>query len=325
MIRKSMLPTALLAVLFMFTATSTQAQQGPPAGGGGGRGGGAAGGQGGGAARGAGGRGGGAPATTMIKPGLFMISGIGQGATVVVRVTDDGLVLANTGPLGDANNTALMDQIKTISDKPIKYAVVGDVHQDKSGGTGFLIKNGVQVIGHVNEKEGLKTYTNAAGTPEAPNVTFDKDYSIKLGNKEVAHVYYFGKASTNGDAFVYFPDLKVVTMGDVFQNGMNCDYAQGGSMIEWPKTLEAVMKLDIDTVIPNRGNPGTKADLQPAHDRIAKIDAVAIDLVKKGTPKDMLLAQINAADATLMVNAFLNMNAQQRLDAFYEEVSKAAK
>jgi hypothetical protein len=30
---------------------------------------------------------------------------------------------------------------------------------------------------------------------------------------------------------------------------------KGGSMIEWPKTLEAVMKLDIDTVIPNRGNP----------------------------------------------------------------------
>ena len=49
-----------------------------------------------------------------------------------------------------------------------------------------------------------------------------------------------------------------------FQQGMNCDYAQGGSMIEWPKTLDAVMKLDIDTVIPNRGNPATKADLQAA-------------------------------------------------------------
>jgi hypothetical protein len=187
------------------------------------------------------------------------------------------------------------------------------------------LKAGVQVIGHVNEKEGLKTYTNAAGTPEAPNVTFDKDYSIKLGNKEVAHVYYFGKASTNGDAFVYFPDLKVVTMGDVFQQGMNCDYAQGGSMIEWPRTLDAVMKLDIDMVIPNRGNPATKADLQTARDRVAKIDTIAIDLVKKGTPKDQLLAQINAADSTLNVNAFLNINAAMRLDAFYDELQKAAK
>jgi cyclase len=276
------------------------------------------------AQRGGGGRGG-VPTTTMIKPGLFMISGIGGAASVVVRVTDEGLVLANTGVLGDQNIQQLMDMIKMISDKPIKYAVVGDVHQDKSGGTGAFLKAGVQVIGHVNEKEGLRTYTNAAGTPEAPSITFDKDYSIKLGNKEVAQVYYFGKASTNGDAFVYFPDLTVVTMGDVFQQGMNCDYAQGGSMIEWPKTLDAVMKLDIDTVIPNRGNPATKADLQAARDRVAKIDSIAIELVKKGTPKDQLLAQINAADSTLNVNAFLNINPAMRLDAFYDEVQKAAK
>jgi hypothetical protein len=37
----------------------------------------------------------------------------------------------------------------------------------------------------------------------SPNVTFDKDYSIKLGTTEVAHVYYFGKASTGGDAITY--------------------------------------------------------------------------------------------------------------------------
>jgi hypothetical protein len=283
MFRKISIVVILAAMCVSLAAAGPQQ---PPAGAGaGGRGGG--GGQRGG---GGGGRGGGTPTTTMVKPGLFMISGIGGAASVLVRVTDDGLVVANTGVLGDQNIQQLMDQIKMISDKPIKYAVVGDVHQDKSGGTGAFIKAGAQVIGHVNEKEGLKTYTNAAGTPEAPNVTFDKDYSIKLGNKEVARVY-----------------------------------AQGGSMIEWPKTLDAVMKLDIDTVIPNRGNPATKADLQAARDRVAKIDSIAIDLVKKGTPKDQLLAQINAADSTLNVNGFLNINAQMRLDAFYEELQKAAK
>jgi hypothetical protein len=176
----------------------------------------------------------------------------------------------------------------------------------------------------VNEKKGLETYTNPAGTPGPPNVTYEKDYSIRLGNSEVAHVYHFGAASTGGDSITYFPDLKVVTMGDVFQAGMNCDYAQGGSMLEWPKTLESVLKLDIDTVIPNRGNPSTKADLQAAHDRLVKIAATAIDLVKKGTPKDQLVAQINAVDSTLQVNTFF-LNNPARVDAFYEEISKAAK
>ena len=117
---------------------------------------------------------------------------------------------------GEQNIQQLMDQIKMISDKPIKYAVVGDVHQDKSGGTGPLIKAGVQVIGHVNEKEGLKTYTNAAGTPDPPNVTFDKDYSIKLGIRKSRTSITSARLQRTATHSWYFPDLKVITMGDAF-------------------------------------------------------------------------------------------------------------
>jgi hypothetical protein len=114
-------------------------------------------------------------------------------------------------------------------------------------------------------------------------------------------------------------------MGDVFQAGMNCDYAQGGSMVEWPKTLASVLKLDIETVIPNRGEPTTKAELQAAQQRVAKIAATAIDLIKKGTPKEQIVEKINAVDPTLMVDRFLAINPAARLDAFYDEFVKAAK
>ena len=292
-----------------FTANALLAQQGaPPAGGrGGGR--------------------GGAQDTTqaivMVKPGLYMVTG--AGANSMVRVANEGILVVDTKSLGQATYDALMAQIRTVSDKPIKFVVVGDVHQDKSGNTGLFVAAGAQVIAHENEKKGLETYTNAAGKPGPPNVTYTTDYSIRLDNKEVAHVYHFGAASTGGDSITYFPDLKVVVMGDVFQNGMNCDYAQGGSMIEWPKALEAILKLDFDTVIPNRGNPATRADLEAAHKRVATIASTAIDLVKKGTPKDQLIAQINAVDSSLQVNSFLAINAAARLDAFYDEVSKTAK
>lgn len=275
-----------------------------------------------------GGRGGGrgaqnvAQAIVPVKPGLYLVTG--AGANSMVRVTADGIVIVETKQLGEMYYNAFMELVRSVSDKPIKYAVVGDVHQDKSGNTALFVAAGVQVIAHVNEKKGLETYTNAAGTPGPPNVTYETDYPIRLGSAEVAHVYHFGRASTGGDSIVYFPDLKVVTMGDVFQAGMNCDYAQGGSMLEWPKTLEGVLKLDFDTVIPNRGNPATRADLQAAHDRLVRIAAAAIDLVKKGTPKDQLVAAINATDATLQVNAFL-MNNPARIDAFYDEVARAAK
>ena len=263
-----------------------------------------------------------AQAIQQIVPDLYLVTG--AGANSVVRVANEGLLLVDTKNLGQANYDALLAQIKTVSDKPVKYVVIGDVHQDKSGNTTLFVSAGAQVIAHENEKKGLDTYTNPAGTPGPPNVTYKTDYSIKLDSKEIAHVYHFGAASTGGDSITYFPDLKVVVMGDVFQQGMNCDYAQGGSMVEWPKTLDSVLKLDFDTVIPNRGNPGTRTDLEAARKRVATIVSTAIDLVKKGTPKDQLIAQINATDATLQANAFL-LNNPTRLDAFYEEISKAAK
>jgi cyclase len=305
---------AILATAALCVPGSSALAQQPPAGrgGGGGRG---------------GGRGGGAQNTAQaimpVKPGLYVVTG--AGANTTVRVTDDGLVVVDAKQIGDGIYDGLMAQIRTVSDKPVKFVVIGDVHQDKSGNTTQFVNAGAQVIGHVNEKKGLETYTNAAGTPGAPNVTYEKDYSIKLGGREIAHVYHFGAAATGGDSFTYFPDLKVVTTGDAFQAGMNCDYAQGGSMVEWPDALAAVLKLDIDTVIPNRGNPTTKAELQAAQERLAKIKATAIDLIKKGTPKDQIVEKINAVDPTLMVDRFLAINAQARLDAFYDEFVKAAK
>src|SRR4051812_46065687 len=137
-----------------------------------------------------------AQAIVQVKPGLFMVTG--AGANTMVRVTDDGLVVVDAKQIGDGIYDNLMAQIRTVSDKPVKFVVIGDVHQDKSGNTAQFVKAGAQVIAHVNEKKGLETYTNPAGTPGAPNVTYEKDYSIKLGGKEVARVYHFGAASTGG-------------------------------------------------------------------------------------------------------------------------------
>jgi hypothetical protein len=94
--------------------------------------------------------------------------------------------------------------------------------------------------------------------------------------------------------------------------------------------LDNVAKLDFDVVIPgHEANPMTKADIQAAQARLAKIASTAITLVKKGTPKDQLVAQVTAADANLNLGALLQQNNPAnfaiRLDAFYNEVAAAAK
>ena len=76
---------------------------------------------------------------------------------------------------------------------------------------------------------------------------------------------------------VYFPELKVIHTGDLFlarraprggaaqtrPPGVNIyvDYAQGGSFMEWTRTLDGALQLDFDTVIPGHGPVSTKDDV----------------------------------------------------------------
>jgi glyoxylase-like metal-dependent hydrolase (beta-lactamase superfamily II) len=292
-------------------------------GGGGGRGQGGPGGAGGGGRGGAGG-GGGAIAIKPVpnKGGLFMITG--AGGTSTVRVGTDGVILVDTKNPGEANYNAILEQIKTVTPQPVKYAVVTHVHQDHAGNVDLFIKGGAQVVAHDNMKKNWETYAAAAGKP-MPNSLYTAPMTLRVVGAQ-AVVQHFGSGHTSADSYVYFQDLRTVATGDAFAGAaLNCDYSQGGSILEWSKSLEGLLKLDFDTVIAGHTNdPLTKADVQAAQQRLAKIGTVAIDLVKKGTPKDQLVAAIGAADATLNVGALLQNNAT-RLDAFYAELQAAAK
>jgi cyclase len=310
----------LVAATLSMSAAFAQA---PPQGGAGGPGGGPGGG-----GPGGGGRGGAQNTVqmiSMIKPNLYLVTG--AGANVVLRVANEGLLVVNAKGLGQMNYDNLLTQIKTVSDKPVKYVVIGDVHQDKSGNTALFVAAGAQVIGQENEKAGLATYTNPAGTPGPPNVTYKTEYSIKMDGKEVAHLYHWGNASTNGDTITYLPAEKVVVMGDVIQAnllGINADYPQGGSILDWHTTLEGTLKLDFDTVIGNGGMPQTRAEIEAELKRLNGISAAAIAAVKAGTTEDQLVAAVDMADPGFQVERFLANNNKVRLDAFYAEASKAA-
>jgi glyoxylase-like metal-dependent hydrolase (beta-lactamase superfamily II) len=243
--------------------------------------------------------------------------------------------LVDTKLLGEAYYNQLMDVIKTFSNQPVRYAVVTHAHVDHSGNIESFVKNGTQVVAHENLVKNLETYTSSLGKPGKPNVTYSKDYSIRLGNTEVAHVYHFASGHTSGDSIVHFPDLGVVAMGDELQlpNAV-CDYLLGGSIPGWAQSINEVLKLNFDIAVPgHRGDgqpfaPATREDLQALKAKLDSITKNAIELVKKGTPKDQLIAQIQAADPNATVGAMLQNNLfyeQTRIDLFYEEISRLAK
>jgi cyclase len=270
-----------------------------------------------------GGRGGGQaapPAIKEVKPGVYMVTGLGGNTTV--RATPEGLIVVDTKNFGEANYTALTDLIKTVSQAPIRYVFVTHHHQDHSGNIGPAQNAGAEVIVHEGLNKALDTYAPAQGTPAKAKVTYTTNRIVKVGNAS-AEARFFGRAHTSGDTFVYFPDVRVVATGDSFvATAPNADFPFGGSVVEWVKTLDQVLKWDFDMAIPGHGNdPMTKADVQAFRDKLNTIVTRGRELVKNGTPKDQLLAQLKTDDLgwTLAGN---NWAAPARLDPFYEELSK---
>jgi len=266
-----------------------------------------------------------------VKPGLYMV--INGGGNSEVRVTDQGVILVDTKNLGDQFYNELMAQIKTVTSQPVKYVFVTHVHQDHAGNIGKFVQAGAQVITNEGLKKNLeaggpdgKGYSAPAGKPAEPNVVYTKTKKIKLDGA-TAIAYHFGRAHTGGDTEVYFPDLKVICMGDEFvttPNGPNADYPFGGSVLEYPKVLAQVLKLDFDTVIPGHGNdPMTKADLIAYQKKLDAIAKKAVELAKKGTPKEQIRQQIQAQTPDLGTWQITGLVNDQRLDAFYNEAKNA--
>jgi glyoxylase-like metal-dependent hydrolase (beta-lactamase superfamily II) len=261
-----------------------------------------------------------------------MVTGAGGNSTV--RVTDQGVILVDTKNLGDQFYNDLVAQIKTVTPQPVKYAIITHVHQDHSGNIERFEKAGTEVVAYEGLNKNLheggpngKGYEAAQGKPADANVTYTKSKKLKIGKAEVI-AYHFDSGHTSGDTVVYFPDEKLVALGDEFTaTGPNCDYPNGGSILGWSKSLAQVLKLDFDTAIPGHGNdPMTKADVMTFQQRIDAIGKKAVELAKAGTPKDQIRQQIQMQLGTEMGNwQMTGLVNDMRLDAFYQEVSNAAK
>lgn len=259
------------------------------------------------------------PTITQIKPGLYEI--VGLGGNTSVRVANDGVFVADTKNMGEENYQQVIALIKTVTPLPVKAVAISHVHQDHSGNTASFVRDGVPVWAHEGEKALTATYVTNGNKVAAPSNTYAKDQVVTVGNAKI-ELHNYGPAHTGGDTIVYFPDLRVVHGGDVIVNNPpNCDLANGGSAVNWPKVLDEVAKLDFDTVIPGHGDVMTRAQFEGYRTKWKTFVSRAIDEVKKGTPKEGLIAAIKVDD--------LGWNAQTyaqpaRLDPFYAELQKAA-
>lgn len=237
----------------------------------------------------------------LLKPNLYMITG--GGANTLIRVTPEGLILVDTKNPGDDNYNRVMEEIKSVSPLPVKYVLNTHHHPDHVGTNQKFIDAGATVIALDALKTNMASDPRTKDIPGRPTQTFVKDYVLKFGDAEVdAHSY--GRGHTGDDTMVYFPDLKVVMVSDqMTDTNPIVDFANGGSAVEWNKSLDGVLKLDFDMAIPGRGEPKTRAEVQAFRDKFATLISRASDAIKAGATRETLAMQVKTDDLGWTFNA----------------------
>lgn len=218
---------------------------------------------------------------TKVRDDIFVIQNELVPGNTTVLVTNEGVVLVDDK--FDIDSANLLAQLKTITSQPVKYVVNTHYHGDHSGGNAKLQAMGAQAV----SSERARAKMVEGKQPGQTNVTFDQQARLYLGGKRV-ELYYFGRGHTDGDIVALFPEQRVIAMGDLYTVGPGLpplvDYAGGGSTREWPKTLDGVLRLDFDAVVPGHGPVSKKDELRKYREMVARIGTRVHDmLVSKGT------------------------------------------
>jgi glyoxylase-like metal-dependent hydrolase (beta-lactamase superfamily II) len=253
-----------------------------------------------------------------VRDGIYMI--VGAGGNTTVQVGDDGVLVVDTKLAAAAD--VLLDSIRQISGKPIRYVINTHWHPDHVGSNELIAKSGstiaggnvsgaisdagqgAAVIAHENvlvRMSGQETPPPFAAWPTDTLFTSQKDLYF---NDEAVEILHQPAAHTDGDSLVFFRRSDVVSTGDVFTTTaypvIRTD--DGGGIDGVIAALNRIIEITVPKekqeggtlVIPGHGRLCDEADVVEYRDMVTIIR----DRIKSMIDMGMTLRQVQAAKPT---------------------------
>lgn len=222
-----------------------------------------------------------------VEDGLYMIRSAASG-NMTVFTSDDGVLLVDTKLPNEYDRS--MELLRTVTDQPVRYVINTHMHPDHTGGNTPLEAAGSDIVATDNARQRLAE-AQATGLP---NITFDDHMRLYFGDR-VMDLYWLGRGHTDGDLVIHLPEERMILTGDLFASfGPSVrliDYNAGGSLLEWPATLERVMELDFDTVIAGHAGVSDRAQMQAYLDETRRMGELVREMHAAGrAPADIQTA-----------------------------------
>ncbi len=249
---------------------------------------------------------------TPIAPGIYSAiapPSLNGGSNSAVIVNRDDVLIVDSHMTPEAGRV-LLQEIKTLTDKPVRFLVNTHFHYDHTDGNQAFTP-AIDIIGHEYTRSRLTAANYLTGgmlgnllasgsalaaslkelKPTPPNVTLTDHMTLWRGDREI-RLLYLGRGHTGGDIVVYLPRERVVCTGDLLVH----DIANliDGFVNVWPDALEKLKAIDFTDVIPGHGDPFT------GKERIDWFQAYLRDLWTQSTA--LHDRGVSAADAAKQVD-----------------------
>jgi glyoxylase-like metal-dependent hydrolase (beta-lactamase superfamily II) len=203
---------------------------------------------------------------TEIAPNIYAYTTQGDPNSAVIIGDDHVLVMeAQATPV---MAKALIEKIRTVTDKPIKFLVLSHYHAVRVLGASAF--EGAEIICSAKTLEMIhergaqdfksetdrfpRLFRSVESIPHLtyPTLTFETAMTINLGNR-IVELKHLGAGHTRGDIVAWVPDCKALFSGDLLEYGAT-PYCGDAQLEEWPQTLEKIKALGAVCAVPGRGN-----------------------------------------------------------------------
>ncbi len=210
---------------------------------------------------------------TEVGENLYAFTAEGDPNTGVIIGDDSVMVI-------DAQATPVMaqlviDRIRGVTDKPIKYVTLSHYHAVRVLGASAY--NASEII--ASEKcqsmifeRGQEDWDSEFGRfPRLfdaadsipgltwPTLTFKDRMTINMGKRRV-ELMHLGRAHTAGDIVAWVPDAGVMFSGDIVEYKSAC-YCGDGHFADWGGTLDAIKAFNPIAIAPGRGDALVGSDM----------------------------------------------------------------
>jgi glyoxylase-like metal-dependent hydrolase (beta-lactamase superfamily II) len=201
-----------------------------------------------------------------IGSGLYAFTAEGDPNSGII-VGDDGCLVMDAQAT-PAMASLVIERVRQVTDKPIKYVVLSHYHAVRVLGASAYNAQAIvasQETRRLVEERGKqdwdseygrfpRLFSDAESVPGLtwPNVTFTGELTLYLGNREV-RLMQIGAGHTSGDIVAYVPDADVMFTGDLVEYHSAC-YCGDAFLREWPATLDAILEFEPRAIVPGRGD-----------------------------------------------------------------------